>query len=180
MDHRLFEDWILEDQPLTPSQKRQLSLHLGECGSCAALAEVNLTLMRVSQAEPKAGFTGRFRLRLAERKTVLRRRNAWGFSLLTASVLGALSLVAAPFLKDLFTSPVNVLATAVASLASLWAALQALTRAGLVLFKVAPGFIPAYIWVVLLISAGGWSMAWIFSLMKFTAHQSVPGAEKSR
>jgi len=36
------------------------------------------------------------------------------------------------------------------------------------LFKVAPGFVPAYIWVVILFATGGWSVVWVVSLMKFT------------
>lgn len=169
MDHRPFEDWLLDDnQPLTADQKRQLNAHLRACSSCASLAEINLALNSVRMAEPAAGFTGRFQLRLAAKKQALRRRNFWGFVVLTVSVLGVLGWISWPALKDLVHSPVNLLASWISPLVSFWASLQAIFRAGMVLFKVAPGFVPAYIRIVILFAAGGWSLVWIVSLMKFT------------
>jgi hypothetical protein len=168
MDHRPFEDWLLENQPLTPDQKHQLNTHLRACSSCTALVEVNLALKSVRVAAPQAGFTSRFQVRLAARKHALRRRNFWGFVVLTLSVLGLFTWVSWPVLKDLVQSPVNLLVSWISSLVSFWASFQAIFRAGMVLFKVAPGFVPAYIWAVVLFAAGAWSLVWVFSLMKFT------------
>jgi len=170
MDHRPFEDWLLEDQTLTIDQKHQLNTHLQTCSSCTALAEVNLALKSVRVAAPAAGFSDRFQIRLAVRKKALRRRNFWGFALLTMSVLGLFVWVAWPVLNDLFQSPVSMLASWISSLVSFWASLQAIFRAGMVLFKVVPGFVPAYIWMVILFAAGGWSLVWVVSLMKFTKY----------
>jgi hypothetical protein len=168
MDHRPFEDWLLDTQPLTIDQERQLNTHLRTCSSCAVLGEVNLALKSVNVAAPAAGFTDRFQLRLAAKKQVLRRKNFWGFVILTLSVLGLFVWVSWPVLKDLVQSPVNLLASWISSLVSFWASLQAIFRAGMVLFKVVPGFVPAYIWTVILFAAGGWSLVWVVSLMKFT------------
>jgi hypothetical protein len=168
MDHRPFEDWLLENQPLNADQKRQLNTHLQTCSTCTAIAEVNLALKSARMAVPAAGFSDRFQLRLATRKVVLRRRNFWGFSLLTISVLGIMVWISWPVLKDLVLSPVNLLASWFSSLVSFWASLQAIVRAGMVLIKVAPGFVPTYIWTVILFAAGGWSLVWVVSLMKFT------------
>jgi hypothetical protein len=168
MDHRPFEDWLLEDQPLNPEQKRQLNTHLRACASCASLAEVNLALKSVNMATPAAGFSDRFQVRLTGKKQALRWRNFWGFALLTLSVLGIFVWGSWPVLKDLFQSPVNFLSAWASSLVSFWASVQAIAQAGLVLVKVAPGFVPAYVWAVLLFATGGSSMVWVVSLMKFT------------
>ena len=168
MDHRPFEDWLLDDQPLTNDQKRQLNTHMQTCSSCAALVEVNLALKSVRVAAPAAGFADRFQVRLIARKQALLWRNFWGFTLLTLSVLGLIGWVSWPVLKDLIQSPVNLLASWISSLVSFWASLQAVIRAGMVLFKVAPGFVPTYVWTVILFAAGGWSLVWVVSLMKFT------------
>jgi hypothetical protein len=168
MDHRPFEDWLLDTQPLTTDQKRQLNTHLQTCSSCTAWAEVNLALKSVSVAAPTAGFTDRFQIHLAARKQTLRRRNFWGFSLLTSSLLGLFGWVSWPVLKNLIQSPVDLLAPWISSLVSFWASLQAIFRAGMVLFRVIPGFVPVYIWAVILFAAGGWSLVWVLSLMKFT------------
>ena len=87
MDHRPFEDWLLNNQNLSADEKRQLNAHLQGCSSCSALAEVNLALKSVKMAEPAAGFAERFQVRLEAQKKALRRRNFWGFLLLTLSVL---------------------------------------------------------------------------------------------
>lgn len=168
MNHRPFEDWLLDNQALTVDQKRQLNTHMQTCRSCAALGEVNLALRSVRVAMPAAGFADRFQVRLIARKQALRWRNIWGFTFLTLSVLGLFVWISWPVLKDLIQTPVNLLAAWISSLISYWASLQAIFQAGMVLFKVAPGFVPTYVWTVILFAAGGWSLVWVVSLMKFT------------
>ena len=168
MDHRPFEDWLLDNQTLTVDEERQLNAHLQGCPSCTALAEVNLALKTVKMAVPAAGFADRFQVRLVAQKKAVHRRNFWGFTLLALSAMSVLTLIAWPVLTSLLHSPVDLLASWISSLLSLWAAFQAMTHAGLVLFKVIPDFIPAYIWTIVLFAACGWSLLWVFSLIKFT------------
>jgi hypothetical protein len=170
MDHRPFEDWLLDNQLLTIDQKRQLNTHLQVCSSCTALAEVNLALKSVKLAKPAAGFVGRFQVKLEARKSALRIRNFWGFVILSLIVGSLFTWVSWPVLQDLVHSPVNLLATWVSSLVSFWASLQAILRAGMVLFKVVPGFVPTYIWAMILFAAGAWSLVWVASLIKFTKY----------
>jgi hypothetical protein len=168
MDHRPFEGWLLNNQMLDIEEKRQLDSHLQVCSSCAALAEVNLALKSVKVVAPATGFADRFQVRLAARKQALRRRNFWGFLLLALSVLSVLTIISWPVLTVLLHSPVNGLAGWISWLLSFWSGLVAMAQAGFVFFKVVPGFIPAYIWTVVLFAACGWSLLWVFSLIKFT------------
>jgi len=168
MDHRPFEDWLLENKDLTADEKRQLNGHLRTCHSCTALAEVDLALKSVKLAAPTTGFTDRFQVRLVAKKKAIQRRNFWGFFIMTLSVLGSLVWIAWPFLRSFIQSPVNILASWISSLISSWVTVQAMVNAGVVLFKVVPGFVPAYIWTIILFAAAGWSLLWVFSLMKFT------------
>jgi len=78
MNHRPFEDWLLNDMPITHEQKRDLDLHTRTCASCSALVETGIALKSVKKVAPQAGFTTRFQSRLAERKLVERRRKIWG------------------------------------------------------------------------------------------------------
>jgi hypothetical protein len=167
MDHRPFEDWLLNNQTLAVDEKRQLNAHLQVCSSCTALAEVNLALKSVKMAEPPAGFADRFEVRLGARKKALRLRNAWGFLLLTFSVLSILAWIAWPVIRSLSQSPVDLLTTWLASLVSFYAVLQAMFHAGAVLFRVVPGFIPVYVWAMVLLAVCGWCLLWVFSLIKF-------------
>ena len=168
MDHRPFEDWLLNNQTLSVPEKRQLDAHLQGCSSCSALAEVNLALKSVTMAAPAAGFTDRFQVRLVAQKNALRRRNFWGFLVLTLSVLSVLTFISWPVITRLLQSPVDLLASWLGSLLSFWASLDAMAHAGFVLFRIVPGFIPAYVWPVVLFAACGWSLLWVFSLIKFS------------
>jgi hypothetical protein len=175
MDHQPFEEWLLTEETLTPQQKRQLTAHLQSCRSCSALAEVDLAFRSVRQVEPAAGFVDRFQVRLVERKQALRRRNALGFILLALSVVGLLAALVWPVLRVAVESPVDLLTSWLSALFGFWASLQALLHAGSVLFRVAPGFVPIYIWAILLFGLAGWSLVWAFSLMRFFRVQRLPG-----
>jgi hypothetical protein len=168
MDHRPFENWLLENKSLTASEKQQLQSHLRECPSCVALAEVDLALNSARMAAPVAGFTDRFQARLAARKLALRRRNAWGFVILTLSVLTLLAWIFWPALAAFAQAPSTLLALGFSSLTSAWTVLQAIFHAGTVLLKVMPDFVPIYIFPALLFIAGCFGLLWVFSLVKFT------------
>jgi anti-sigma factor RsiW len=168
MDHRPFESWLLESKRLDADDKRQLDAHLQVCPRCAALAEVDLALKSTRQAAPAPGFGERFQVRLAARKQAIRRRNIWGFVVLTFSVLGLLAWISWPLIEVAARSPVDLLASWLAALVTFWASLQAMFQAGSVFFEVIPDFIPFYVFPLLFFFAAGWSLIWIFSLMKLT------------
>ncbi len=168
MDHRPFEDWLLENKNLTSNEQRLLNAHLQNCSSCTALAEVNLALKSTWLAAPARGFTDRFQLRLEARKKALRMRNVWGFLVLSISVVGVMVGLTWPVLVSFFQSPVNVLVSWLASLMSAWAAIQTMVHAGETVFEVVPGFIPEYIWAAVILAAVGWVALWVFSLLKIT------------
>ena len=167
MDHRPFEDWLLNNQALSAEENRQLNAHLQGCSSCTALAEVNLALKSVKLVAPETGFTERFQVRLEAQKKALRRRNFWGFMVLTLSVLSGLVAITLPVLKSLIQSPVAWLASWLSTVVSIWASVEALFQGGRVILRVLPGFIPIYVWIVVLLVAGGWSLLWVLSLKKF-------------
>jgi hypothetical protein len=168
MDHRPFEGWLLDNQKLDVDENRQLNAHLQVCTSCSALAEINLALISAKTAAPMAGFADRFQIRLAAQKKALRRRNFWGFMLLTLSVLSVLTLIAWPVIAGMLRSPVSLLASWLGSLLSIWASIDAMAHAGWVFFRIIPSFIPAYIWILVLFAACSWCLLWVLSLIKFT------------
>jgi hypothetical protein len=168
MDHRPFEGWLLNNQLLSMGEKRQLNAHLQVCSSCSALAEVNLALKSVKMAMPEEGFTDRFKVRLEAQKKAVHRRNLWGYLLLTVSVLSILTIISWPVIMSLQRSPVDLLVSWIGALLSFFTSLDAMAHAGFVLFRIVPGFIPTYIWIVFLFAACGWSLLWVFSFIKIT------------
>lgn len=171
MDHQPFETWLLADEPLTPQQKHELQTHMKTCRACAAIAEVNMALKSVRMAAPAEGFANRFQVRLAARKVAQRRRNFWGFFILSLSVVSILIWIAWPVLSIAFDSPVNLLASWLSTLISIWVSLQAMFHAGAVAFDVIPGFVPSYAWGFVLFAAAAWCVVWVFSLLKLTKLQ---------
>jgi len=168
MDHQPFEGWLLNNQLLTADEKRQLNTHLKVCSSCSALAEVNLALTSVKIAAPEAGFTDRFRIRLEARKKAIRRRNFWGFLLLALSVLSVLALISWPVITRMVDSPVNLLVSWFGALLSFWASLEAMVHAGFLLFRIVPGFIPIYFWIIFMLAACAWGLLWVVSFIRLT------------
>jgi hypothetical protein len=165
MNHRPFEDWMLEDQAMTAEQTRDLQSHLRTCTQCAALAGVNLALASARVVAPAAGFADRFQVRLAAQRQAQRKRNFWGFLILVISVMTVLSWLAWPILKVVLDSPVDFLSTWLSYLLSLWFWLQAWGQAGSVLLRVIPTFVPPYVWALAAFALAGWSLLWVLSIL---------------
>jgi anti-sigma factor RsiW len=168
MDHRPFESWLLEDKALGSDERRRLNAHLQACPACTALAEVDLALKANRMSAPARGFVGRFQVRLEVRKKALRRRNAWGFLILVLSVLGMIGWLSWPWLAPALQSPVELLGSWLSSLVTLWATFRAMLEAGSVVSEVLPGFVPTLVVPALLVAVTGWSLLWVFSMMKIT------------
>ncbi len=97
LNHKPYLDWMQTalDEPLPPDQQTQLDAHLATCAECAAQWAALTAFERLFSAEPKAapraGFTGRFRARLAQRHS--RPTTMWGALALGVGAVGAAALV---------------------------------------------------------------------------------------
>jgi hypothetical protein len=167
MNHQPFEEWLLNEEPVTPEQKRELDLHLRSCEYCSALAETGMVLRSVRLASPTAGFTNRFQARLAEHKIADRRRKLWGAGWF---ILGGLSLLmwfAGPSILTIISSPENWIATLVEWGIFLITTFQALTQAGEVFLHVVPGFLPPFAWMIIVSGFAGFGLIWSVSIWQF-------------
>jgi hypothetical protein len=168
MNHQPFELWLLEDQSLDPEQKRALQFHLQTCLHCSALAETGLQLRSVRAAGPASGFTVRFQKRLTTHKLADRRRKFWGMLIFIVGGLSLLTWSAAPALTRLAASPAEWIALILSYIFFIVASLQALTDVGLVLMRVAPGFVPPFAWLVFASALAGIGLLWIISIWRLT------------
>ena len=167
MNHQPFEEWLLNDTPLTPGQQRDLNLHLKICTECASLAETGLVLRSVKMVAPAAGFTNRFQARLAERKLEERRRKLFGAFLFVTCGLGFLLWLAGPVLLRFLFSPDVWVVTVVEWGIFLATTLNAMLQAGEVLLHVVPGFVPPFVWMILVSSFAGIGLLWSVSIWRF-------------
>jgi hypothetical protein len=167
MNHRPFEDWLLNDMPITPEQKRELDMHLRTCTYCAALVETGMALKTVKKASPQAGFITRFETRLVARKAAERRRRYLGSVLFTAGGFALLMWLASPYLLTFSYAPAAWISVVVNWLVFLITTAQALGQAGSVLIKVIPDFISPILWMILLSAVAGISLLWTISIWRF-------------
>lgn len=148
MDHRPFEEWLLNDNHLTPEQTRDLRGHVRNCPSCAALARANLSLRAAPVTVPATGFTLRFQARLVAQRKVERRRSMVGLFLLAVIGMGVIGLVALPYLSYLRLEPWQVLLAWVNELIYIAFTLRTISIVGNTVFNVVASLIPPYAWVL--------------------------------
>lgn len=168
MKHQPFEEWLLNDTPLTLEQKRELDLHVRSCAHCSALVETEMVLRSVKMVAPAEGFTARFQTRLAERRLADRRRRVWGSILFLAGGLTILAWLAGPSIFRFLVSPEVWIAAFVEWGIFLVTTLQAMSQAGEVLLNVIPGFVPPFAWMILASALAGISLIWSVSIWRFT------------
>jgi len=167
MKHQPFEDWLLNDKLIDPKQKLELDAHLRVCSYCSALAETGKALRSVKMVSPAAGFGTRFQARLAARKVADRRRRLWGAILFTSGGLVMLMWIASPYLVSFFASPATWIASLIEWGIFLITTLQAIGQAGSVLLDVIPGFLPPFVWMVVLSTLAGIGLLWSVSIWRF-------------
>jgi hypothetical protein len=168
VNHLPFENWLLNDTPVTPEQQRELELHLHTCSYCSALAETGKMLNATKIVGPMPGFTTRFQARLLERKIADRRRKLWGSVLFTLGGLAFLLWILSPYAISFFSSPAIWISAIVGWLVFLGTTLFALADAGRVVLSVIPSFLPPFAWMVLLSMIAGLGLLWSVSIWRFT------------
>lgn len=168
MKHQPFEEWLLNDPPLTPEQKRELDLHVRSCAFCSALMETEVVLRSVKMVAPTEGFSARFQARLAERRLADRRRRVWGTILFLIGGLSVLAWLAGPSIMRFISSPEVWIASLVEWGIFLVTTFQAMSQAGEVFLNILPGFVPPFAWLILASAFAGISLIWSISIWRFT------------
>ena len=167
MNHQPFEDWLLDDKPITHEQKRELDMHVRTCAYCAALAETGIALKSVKKASPQAGFTTRFQARLAQRKFAEQRKRLWGSVLFTLGGLVLLMWIVSPYLLAFVSGPATFIAALVQWGVFVVTTIEAVAQAGSVLLRIVPDFLSPFAWMVLLSAVAGVGLLWSVSIWRF-------------
>ncbi len=150
MEHRPYEDWLLNDERLTPEQERDLRTHLRSCPTCSTLARANLSLRAAPVAAPSAGFALRFQARLAAERKTQQRRSAVGMSVLAVAGLAALAWVLLPYLEYLRLEPWQILLAWFNQVVYFAFTVRTLGILSSTLLNVVAALIPPYAWVAAL------------------------------
>jgi hypothetical protein len=166
MNHRPFEDWLLDDQPLNPIQKRELDAHLRTCKVCSAIAESNLALRSARLVQPAPGFSARFQERLVLARQAQRRRTFLGTLFFSVGGLLLLAFLIGPFLVSVIGSPAEWIYELIQAVLFIYTTTLAVAEAGSVLFHVLPGFVPPFVWLILFSSVSGFALLWSVSIWR--------------
>ncbi len=166
MNHRPFEDWLLEDQPLTPQQQRDLQAHVRSCASCTAIAESNLALHAVRRVGPAAGFSNRFKVRLEKRRREQRWRQVIGTLVLVLGGLGLVYWLASPIIAEAMRSPATLITAGVNYFVFVTTLIRAWSEASAILLRVLPSFISPAGWLAITAGVAGLGFLWTISIRR--------------
>ena len=167
MNHQPFEEWLLNDTPLTAEQRRQLDSHVRACTSCAALVKTEKVMRAARMASPAPGFVTRFQVRLAAQKAADRRRSWIGSIVFVVGGLSLLTLVGLPFLASFVAAPAPWITALVQWGLYIFTTLQATAQAGVVILDIIGELMPPFAWMVLISAIGGLSLLWSVSIWRF-------------
>lgn len=166
MDHRPYEDWLLDDERLTSEQDRDLRIHLRNCPECAALSRANIALRSAPVTSPPEGFVSRFQVRLAAERKVQRRRSLIGLFLMMFVGVGGLFWLLSPYLSYLTLPPTQLASLWISNLIYLALTARVLGALGITLLNVLASFVPSYVWALSLVLLGGTGFLWTFSVRR--------------
>ena len=173
MDHQHFEEYLLNDTPVSREEKSAFQAHLKVCSTCAALAEVNRSLNHVVMAAPAAGFATRFQARLAARRKAERRRYIIGGLILLFSAVGTGLWFVLPLLPAAISSPTSLIVSWAQTLVSGISFIRAFVESVNVITRVAVGFVPLEAWVSILGLLSLLSLGGLISVQKTALPQAV-------
>ncbi len=173
MEHRPYEDWLLNDERLTPEQQRDLRRHTANCPKCAALARATLSLRAAPLATPANGFALRFQSRLQAERKIQQKRATTGLVLLSFIGTGVLIWLIRPLFPYLSLSPAQLFVTWVSALIYISSALQALGTLGSVFGRVVLELVPVSALGGIFLLAGALSALWVLSLRKISNKQKA-------
>ena len=168
MNHQPFEEWLLNDKHLNPTEKRELDSHLRVCPDCTALTATGLALRSAHAVRPAAGFTMRFQQKLATQKIAERRRRLWGIIILVLCGGALFNWLVTPYFRAFSTAPVQWLTVAVGYFLYFATSIQALAEAFLVFARVLPSIIPPYVWMIIISTLAGFGLLGSVSIWRFT------------
>ena len=179
MDHRPYENWLLDDERLTAEQERDLRAHLRNCPECAGLSRANMALRAAPMSVPPAGFVSRLQVRLAAQRRAQRVRNIFGLTLILVIGVSVLLLSVPPYLVYLSSSPGQLAAAWITNLVYVGLTLQNASQNGDTLLNVIASFVPSSVWALSFVLVGGGGFLWVFSSRRFVGIPQISGKAKS-
>jgi hypothetical protein len=172
MRHQPFETWVFEQDSLSPDQTRDLRDHLATCDHCNRLMlswnEVEKSMVAVSDVMPKAGFTERWKVRLAEYRQQRHQIQLGAHLLATTVGLTALTVLLGAELINVFQPALPTVLAWMGKVANLLANINLMRMIFNVLLQSFVETIPVFYWLFILLGFAGLSILWLVSLNRYS------------
>jgi predicted anti-sigma-YlaC factor YlaD len=177
MNHQLFEDWLLSEEPLSPEQSQDLREHLKTCKACAGLEAswqaARQIMRRSGQVAPAAGFTARWQERQEEdRRRTHNRQTFKIFSLMGVAAILTLLLLAVPAI-DMLRSPEQLFLVWAYRMLSMLALADALSDTFASIVGAVFQFVPPPAWMFIFGSLSMVSVLWVVVFQQLTSPRRI-------
>lgn len=181
MNHLPFEDWLLNEEPLSAQQKLELQNHLANCTQCTRLAQawsaVEDLMKHAAAVEPAPDFTQRWEgFLVGKQRKQIARRQRWltglllaitgGGALLLFILLNLDSLRNLPTIGEIFTRLLSHAALLIATTANLFNLAETIGN-------ILPFPIPLIVWIDLAMSFVLLCSAWIAIVFRLPHKRSI-------
>lgn len=166
MNHQPFENWLLDEEPLTSQQQRDLQNHLRSCTACSGIADSRIALHSTHLVSPAPGFTDRFRPRLAAWRREQQRRQAIGVLLLVLIGVGLLYALAGPAMLEAARSPATWLGEITIYAVEMLTLMSVIGHVGGILLRLLPTALPSMAWPAVVLLGGILAAVWIVAMRK--------------
>lgn len=166
MSHQPFENWLLDEEPLTSQQQRDLQNHLRGCTVCSGIADSRIALHSTHLAAPVPGFTDRFRPRLAAWRRMQQRRQAIGTFLLVLIGVGLLYALAGPAMLEAARSPAAWLGEVTFYAVEMVTLVSVIGHVGGILLRLLPVVLPSTAWPAVMLLGGMLAAIWIGTMRR--------------
>lgn len=170
MNHQPFEDWILDEKPLTPEEHVELEEHLKVCENCQMIAKGLTATDRIFQNapmfSPQPGFNQRWEAFFIKRKE---EEQSWAAVKVLGIVIGIcilLYLVLDAGMLDMFQSPIQMIANIFINVIGFITGMVAMRDALITFTNVLPVGVPFVIMMVIITNVFFWTAIWFVAVWK--------------
>lgn len=169
MNHQPYENWIFEPLQMNAAEHQELETHLQGCEACRKLqagwTAAHAELRAPEMAAPRAGFAGRWKAGVAERRLREQRRQAWRLFLVCGGAAAVLFIFCAGYLLTA-TTPVEWIQAAVRVVSSSVGMMGALRNLAGAWLQYTPPALNVALWISLAVTFCAITFVWVFALWR--------------
>lgn len=177
MSHQYFEEWLLADDPLNPTQEEALQEHLQACEKCSTLLtawkDVRREVRTMGMVSPPAGFASRWQGRWAAEKARLQRRQAWALLGLYWTAAAALFVLFVLQVLPILPSPTEWVVKWLVEVTGLLRFSRAILGVSSALVRTLPGVIPGSWWTSAMSSLVALVVLWLAAFRRYALQEGV-------